>query len=279
MGTIARLVRKQIQAKIVFLIHNVLPHEPRPWDPQLARFALSSGHSHVVQSRAEGKALQQLQADATPVVATMPLFEQLTADAIPAALARRRLGVPDEGPLLLFFGFVRPYKGLRFLLQALPRVRARLPKVHLLVAGEFWQDKDTYLELVDQLNLWPTVTLLDYYLPNEEASLCFSAADVVVLPYVRASQSAVIPLAFGYGRPVITTAVGGLVDLVRDGENGLLIPPGDSEALATAVIDFFQQNLGPTFRHTLGPEEKRRSWESLVDRIEAAVTGTAPNWT
>jgi glycosyltransferase involved in cell wall biosynthesis len=270
LGTIAHLVRRRSQARIVFLCHNVLPHELRRWDPPLARFALARGHGHVVQSAAEAETLRQLVAGADPIVTAHPIYDMFAQEMLPRVEARRRLGLPAEGPLLLFFGFVRPYKGLQYLLQALPTVRRSLPEVHLLVAGEFWDDKATYATLIEHLELQASVTLLDHYIPNEEVPLCFSAADLVVLPYVHATQSGVVQLAFGCGRPVVTTAVGGLVDLVRDGENGLLVPPADSAALAEAILHYFSTELAELLPQNVQSGRYNSPWPALLDAIEAA---------
>lgn len=270
LGTIIRLLQRRSQARVVFLHHNVLPHEPRLWDPALARFALAPGQGHVVQSKAEVKKLQQLLPGANPVVSSHPIYDVFAGEMPTQVKARRRLGLPVDGPLLLFFGFVRPYKGLRFLLQALPTVRQSFPNVHLLVAGEFWEEKSVYTDQIGRLELERIVTLLDHYIPNEEVPLCFAAADVVVLPYVHATQSGVVQLAFGCGRPVITTAVGGLADLIRDGENGLLVPPGDSTALADAVERYLTEGLGETMRRSIQSGDHTSSWSALLDAIETA---------
>ncbi len=269
-GIIVRLVRRRSRARVVFVCHNILPHEPHRWDPLLARFALAAGHGHVVQSTSEAKALQALLPGLQPVVVNIPIFDMFAEKMILKRDARDRLGVPAEGAVLLFFGFVRPYKGLDYLLRALPKVRQRLPDVHLLIAGEFWHDKANYLDLIERLGLGQAVTLLDYYIPNEEVPVCFSAADVVVLPYVETSQSAVLQLAFGCGLPVITTAVGGLVDIVQDGENGLLVPPADSDALAGAIERYFTTDLATEMTQSVQSTRDASSWAALLDAVEAA---------
>jgi glycosyltransferase involved in cell wall biosynthesis len=269
-GTIVRLARRHSRARVVFLHHNVLPHEPRRWDPGLARFALSAGHGHVVQSASEGEALRRLLPGVRPVVSAHPIYDMFAPEMLSRAEARRRLGLPAEGPVLLFFGFVRPYKGLRYLLQALPTVRESLPDVHLLIAGEFWDDKAAYLALIERLALSASVTLLDRYVPNEEVALCFSAAEVAVLPYTHATQSGVVQLALGCNCPVITTPVGGLAGLIRDGENGLLVPPADNDALAAAIVRYLGEGLEANMRRSIQSGRHVSTWSALLDAIEAA---------
>jgi glycosyltransferase involved in cell wall biosynthesis len=273
LGSIARLVRRSSRAPVVFLCHNVLPHEPRPWDPALARFALTAGSSHIVPSAAEESALRRLVPGARPVVHPHPIYDMFAAEMVSRSEARRRLGLPAEGPLLLLFGLVRPYKGLGTLLEALPAVRAALPDVHLLVAGEIWGDSAAYREQIDRLKIGAAVTLIDRYIPNELVPICFSAADLVVLPYLRSTQSGVAQLAFGSRRPVIATSTGGMADLVRDGRNGLLVPPGDSPALARAIVRFFLEDLGTVFEPGVERTRSEHSWQRLVDVIEAVAGG------
>ncbi len=274
-GVIARLVRRNSPTRIVFVHHNVLPHEPRRWDPTLARFALKPGHGHVVQSGVEGERLRRLLPGAAPLVASIPIYDML-ADQMPDRIqARRQLELPVDAQVILLFGFVRPYKGLQHLLAALPAVRQRLPNVRLVIAGEFWGDKMSYLAQIARLGLEEAVVVRDAYIPNEQVASYFAAANVVVLPYVHATQSAVVPLAFGYKRPVITTRVGGLPELVRDGENGLLVPPQDSTALADAICRYFEQGLEKPLSANLAAEQEAASWETLLDAVEAAYAQPA----
>jgi glycosyltransferase involved in cell wall biosynthesis len=172
----------------------------------------------------------------------------------------------DE-PVLLFFGFVRPYKGLSYLLDALPNVNLDvIPR--LLIVGEFWEDKEPYLIQIDALGLAERVTITDRYVPDEEVGIYFSACDVVVLPYVDTSQSAVVQLALGLGTPVITADVTGVPEAGRSSAGCLVIPPSDSQAVADAVHRFFTD---PVHRNPAGAStraEARTSWEHLVDSVE-----------
>jgi len=168
-----------------------------------------------------------------------------------------------------FFGFVRPYKGLEVLLQALPEVVERVG-ARLLVVGEFWTDQGHYTTLIRNLGLEEHVTIINRYVPNEEVGLYFAAADVVVLPYVEATQSAVVPIAYSFHKPVITTDVGGLAEVVKDGETGLIVPPRDSAALTKAVIQYFENGLGSRFAPHIKAQvsEGAFSWDRLVQLIE-----------
>jgi glycosyltransferase involved in cell wall biosynthesis len=172
--------------------------------------------------------------------------------------------------VLLFFGFVREYKGLRYLLEALPDV-LKTVNVTLLVVGEFWKDKAVYLNLIRELNVEEHVIVIDDYVPNEEVGLYFSAADLVIQPYVSATGSGIVQIAFGFEKPVIATRVGSLPEVVRDGSTGYLVSPAESTELAEAIIRFFQENRAAEFVANIQQEHYKFSWERLVNMLEACA--------
>jgi glycosyltransferase involved in cell wall biosynthesis len=265
---LARVARKG-GIKVLFICHNVLPHEQRPWDVWLTRKTLSQGNGFVVHSQEEKARLLALlpgrRVEATP----LPVFDMVADQAVARDEARWWLGLPLEAPVLLFFGFVREYKGLRYLLEAMPAVLSELAGVRLLVVGEFWQDKQSYLEQIERLGIGQSVTIVDRYVSNEEIPVYFSAADVAVLPYTHVTQSAVAQLAFGFGVPVITTRVGGLPETVTDGQTGLLVEPADSLSLAQAVVQCVQTpGLLQQLRHNVRCQASSEGWGRLSEAIE-----------
>lgn len=195
----------------------------------------------------------------------LPIFEVFTPQQLSQAEARRMLGLNETGPLLLMFGFVRRYKGLRYLLDAL--AQAEQP-AHLLVAGEFWEDENAYREQIERLGLGQRVTLHNRYIANEAIEPYFAAADALVLPYLTGSQSGVAMTAIHYGLPVIASAVGGLAETVTDGESGLIVPPGNAAALARAIDRFYGENLGQRLRAATVQSRDRLSWAALIRIIE-----------
>jgi glycosyltransferase involved in cell wall biosynthesis len=176
------------------------------------------------------------------------------------------ISLPTDRPLLLFAGFVRPYKGLDVLLEAMALVERPL---HLLVAGEFWQGAAPYEAQIARLGLGEKVTLWDEYLPDELLAACLRRADVVVLPYRSATQSAVVQTAFGQGKPVITTNVGGLAEVVAHERTGLVVPPEDPAALAAAIERFFAEEMGVWMGENVVGENGRFSWQTLVTQLES----------
>ena len=258
-----------LRQPLIYICHNVLPHEMHRWDPLLARTVLRWGTCFVVQSAEEEHRLFSLLPRAQATIIPLPVFDMFADQRTSKEEARDRLRLPADVPVLLFFGIVREYKGLKNLLAALPEIRAQLGDVVLVVAGEFWEDQQPYLEMIHQLGLEDSVVVDDRYIPNEEVGVYFSAADVLVAPYRQVTGSAVVQMALGYGLPVITTTVGGLADLVRDGETGLLVPPSDSAALAAGIVQYFTKGLATPLRQ-LTQSRSHTHWLTLVNTIETA---------
>jgi len=281
-SSIAGLVRRFTATRVMFICHNVFPHERSVVDRALVRLALTQGQFFIVQSEKDLHDLKRLLPEAPVRRTAHPIYEALALSGAMVAteLPPQSWGGPRggeeakkqlelEGNVLLFFGFVREYKGLKYLLKALPEVLSRID-VHLLVVGEFWDDKASYLDLIGELGIGQAVTIVDRYIPNEELGLYFSAADVVVLPYVDATQSGVTQLAYGFEKPVITTSVGGIPEVVEDGVTGLIVSPQDSEALGEAIVRYFEEDLGASFTLNIRAQVQGGafSWEALVHLIE-----------
>jgi D-inositol-3-phosphate glycosyltransferase len=264
-GTIARVVRKGTDTKIVYLCHNVIPHERRPGDRIFTRYAFRVADGFVVQSRSVERDLLALMPGARREYVPHPIYSGF---GLPVASveARQRLGITSPR-VLLFFGYVRKYKGLDVLLESIALLRGRLDLV-LLVVGEFYDDEQTYRNQIRRLGLETIVTIRSDYVPNEEVKYYFSAADVVVLPYTSATQSGIAQIAYNFDLPVIATNIGGLSEVVRDGETGLLVPPGDSRALAERILEYFTSVDRARLRLAVREEKKRYSWENMVSAIE-----------
>ncbi len=233
MATIAGRLRRR-GVPTLFVCHNLDPHEPVPGGRRLAAWALGRAAGFIAQSAADAARLRAAH-PGRPVRVVLP-----PAEAPPPcphgddrAACAAALGVPASPRRLLFFGYVREYKGLPTLIAALSDVA---PDVQLVVAGEIYhRDAAHYRGLAATAGVRDRVVLLDRFLASQEVACCFALADLVVLPYWAASQSAVVPLAMASGRGVVASAVGGLPDLIREGETGLLVPPRDAVALAAAI--------------------------------------------
>lgn len=261
---IASRVRRRLGAHVLFLCHNVLPHESSFADRALARLGLAAGDAFLVQSREDQIRLAGLLPGATIAVHPHPMYTQFASVSPGRDEARARLGV--GGRVLLFFGLVRAYKGVDHLLRAFARVAESLDAT-LLVVGEFYEARGPYDELIVSLGLASRVRIVDRYVPDDEVAVYFSAADLVVLPYRSATQSGIVQTSFAFERPVVVTAVGGLPDIVRDGETGYVVPPGDEGALAAAIDRFFREGVAARMAAAIRAEAPRFSWAACVSAI------------
>ena len=267
-GTIARVVRKRTNGRVVFICDNVIPHEPRPGDRMFTRFAFRSVDFFIVQSGAVERDLRSFWPSARYALVPHPIYE-IFGRSMPKVKARQQLGIAPRERVLLFFGYIRAYKGLMTLLRAMPAIRAQIP-VRLLVVGEFYEDDEPYRKVIDELGIAQSVDLRGDYVPNEKVAPFFCAADVVVLPYRSATQSGIVQIAYQFDKPVIATDVGGLTEVVRDGVSGLIVPAENHEALADAVIRFFKKRMEGRLTLGVKKEKKKYSWDALVRAIEEA---------
>jgi glycosyltransferase involved in cell wall biosynthesis len=271
-GTIAHLARRA-GIPSCFLCHNAVPHERSPVDRALLRYAFSAARVFIVHSRQDHDDLLELRPRATVLHHPHPSYAVFAgADTVPETEAKRRLQLTGKR-VLLFFGFVREYKGLDVLLEAVQQLDPAEGH-HLLVVGEFYDDRARYRAALDNLTQRGQLTLVDRYVPNEEIGLYFAAADLVAVPYLSATQSGVIQIAYGFGKPVVATAVGGIPEVVAEGRTGYLVPAGDAAAIANAVRRYFTEGDPEEFRREIAAENRRYSWDAMVDTVERAHAAT-----
>lgn len=262
--------------RVVLLCHNATPHERggkvvnRVAGWMQATLARRS-NALLCHSAADLAVLQRMAPSVRACAVMHPTYEALaqTAPMPSQAEARLMLGLLSDAPVLLFFGFVRPYKGVDVLFRAMPTVLSRFPAATLLVAGEWWKDALPERAWIARLGIAEQVRLLDEYLPNDRLPALFAAANAVVLPYRAATQSGVVQLAFGFGVPVITTTVGGLPEAVQHEGNGLLVAPDDPDALAAAIVRYLSEGWRERLTPGVAEARQRFSWGALVEAIEA----------
>lgn len=263
--TIAKIVKRHSAAKLLFICHNVVDHEVHRYSRLCSRAVLRKGDYWFVHSAQDGRRLQELLPSAPVTQAFHPLYDAFQ-DGAPSQLeARRRLGV--QGDTILFFGFVRPYKGLEHLLRAMP-LMTQDRRITLLVVGEFWEGKEAFHRQLAELKLAEAIRVVDRYVPNEEVSLYFSAADLVVLPYVSGTGSGIAQIAYAFEKPLVATRVGSLAEVIVDGQTGYLVNPGAPRELADAVLRFFAEERAAEFTANIRRIKARFSWDRLVQLIE-----------
>lgn len=262
---LAKLLR---EIPLIITCHNVFPHERFPMDRFLTRLVLKQADGYVVQSHMDEKDLLTVKPNARYVVTPHPTYNAFKMKDMSREEARRRIGIAADVPMLLFFGFVREYKGLKYLLDALPEIRERIPDIMLWVVGDFGDDKHIYLEQIERNHIQDSIRLVEGYVPDREVEQYFAASDLVVLPYVSATQSGIVQIAYGFEKPVVVTDAGGLPDVVRNGETGYVVPAGNAHEIAQAVIRFYLQDKQIDWVGNIRNQARKFSWDTMVERIE-----------
>ncbi len=263
---IIKLIKRGSEAKVLFICHNVKEHESSSINQICTGLILRMGDYHVVHSKEEYDNLKKIVPGSIVIQGFHPTYEDLQGGKYSKESAREKLGV--RGRVLLFFGFIRPYKGLINLLTAMPEVLETLgPDVVLMVVGECWEDEQLYSDKIEELGIKEHVLRVNKYVPNEQISLYFSAADLVVIPYSSATGSGILQVAFGCEKPVVATRVGALADDVVDGETGYLVAPDDPKGLAMAIAEFFIEEKSKPFSLNIRQTSDRFSWDRMVDLI------------
>ncbi len=260
-GTIARRVKARTDCSVVLICDNIVPHEHRLLDGALTRYMLNAADAFVVMSKSVLGDLRRFRPDAKVEQVHHPLYTHF-GEPMARAQARRQLGWKEDERVLLFFGFVRKYKGLDTLLRAMPQIHASTG-ARLVVLGEFYEDRAPYDRIVAENGLSEIVTMTGDYVANEAVGAHFSASDLAVLPYRSATQSGIVQVAYQLELPVVCTRVGGLEEMVRDGETGLLVPSEDEESLSAAVARYFGEGMEARLVDGVRRVKKDMGWDSL----------------
>lgn len=263
--SICKLLGKKI--KKLFVCHNVFPHERFPMDRMLTKRVLWQGNCYIVQSTQDETDLLSIKKDACYKKTVIPTFNAFKLQDMSAKEGREQLHLSNQNKVLLFFGFVREYKGLKHLLKAMPQVIQELEDVKLLVVGDFAGDKEDYLSIINDLNIGSHVEIHDGYIPDKEVEKFFVASNVVVLPYESATQSGIVQIAYGFEKPVIATRVGGLPEVVLDEKTGYIVEPKNPSEIAASIIRFFNENKELEFQAGIRDEAYRYSWERMTEIV------------
>jgi glycosyltransferase involved in cell wall biosynthesis len=264
LGTVLRQVRWNKATKVVCIADNVIPHEKRPGDKAFTQYFLRSCDAFITMSEKVLSDLRQFEPHKPAQLVQHPLYDNF-GEIIPKDVARKNLGLDPVQKLLLFFGFIRQYKGLDLLLQAMADERIKKEGIRLLVAGEFYEDDAPYLQLIRENNLEDRLILKTSFIPDSEVRDYLCSGDCVVQPYKNATQSGVTPLAYHFEKPMIVTNVGGLPALVPHEKVGLVCEP-DPTSIADAILRFYQLGENYFIPHLRG-EKQKYSWSALTHAI------------
>lgn len=270
LGTILRIVKKNRYTKIVCIADNIIPHEKRPGDTVFTRYFLKPVDAFIAMSEKVLGDLRTIEPEKPAQFVPHPLYDNF-GDKVSKEEARRKLGIDSDDRIVLFFGFIRHYKGLDILLDAMKIVKAQtgikgLPAVKLLIAGEFYENDKPYLRQIKDNNIEDVLILKTDFVPDSEVKYYLCAADVVIQPYRNATQSGVTPLAYHFEKPMIVTNVGGLTAMVPDGKVGLVAEP-DAASIAAKIMEFFETG-DDHFIPGLREEKNKYAWDNIVRAIE-----------
>ena len=263
LGTILKLVNRNKFTQIICIADNVIPHEKRMGDTLLTKYFFSSIHRFVTMSEKVNQDLKTF-TQKPSINIVHPIYDNF-GDIISKEEARKHLALPINEKIILFFGFIRKYKGLDLLLEAMNNANIREANIKLLIAGEFYDNKEEYELIIAKYNLANSLYLRTQFIDNSEVKYYLSAADFVIQPYKNATQSGVTPLAYHFEKPMLVTSVGGLANLVPHMKVGIVTEP-NADSIAAGIMKLYE--LGEThFLKHLCEEKKKFSWEHLTTAI------------
>jgi len=264
-GTIARIAKKNKHTKVITILDNLIPHEKRPGDKILTNYYVKSSDGFLAMSKSVYDDINYFDNKKPRCLSPHPIFDNF-GEKIEKSKALEDLGLSNQFNYILFFGFIRDYKGLDLLIEAFADERFRQIPVKLIIAGEFYTDGNKYLSMIEEKGLKNDIILKTDFIPNEEVGNYFSACDIVALPYKTATQSGVTQIGFHFEKPMLVTNVGGLGEIIINGKIGYVTNPDHNE-IANALFDFFSSDLINTFEANLREEKKKYSWEVMYNNL------------
>ena len=267
LGTIARLISKKI--KILAITDNVIPHETRLGDKLLTRYFIKSCDSFVALSKSVLDDLNFFTESHIKKFLPHPIYN-IFGEKISKKEAIHNLGLNENDRYLLFFGFIRQYKGLDLILKAMSEIRVRALGVKLIVAGEFYEDQHKYLELIEFLGIQDQVILYNKFIPSDKVKSFFCASDIVTQTYKAATQSGVTQIAYHFERPMLVTDVGGLSEIVPHNKVGY-VSSKDPNDIANAIVDFYDNSKEDEFSFNTKKEKKKYTWNAFIDGIDQLI--------
>lgn len=270
MGTIARLIRTYRKTRIISLVDNMIPHERRIGDRLFTRYFIRPIHGYVAMSEAVLEDINKFDKSKPRVFCPHPLFDNF-GEKLDKATAKTHLGLDLATNYALFFGFIRDYKGLDLALKAFGEQELKASNIKLLVAGEFYADEKSYMELIASLGIEDKVDVRNVFIPDEDVKYYFSATDVVVQPYKSATQSGISQIAYHFNKPMVVTNVGGLPEIVPHGQVGFVVDKNEKE-IAAAILRFYGEALEEKFSRGAEEFKQHFSWQRMVDAIDQLLT-------
>lgn len=268
LGTILRIIRWNGVSKVVCIADNIIPHEKRIGDKWFTRYFIGAVDAFITMSKKVHQDLLTF-TNKKSTISPHPLYDNFGTIMTKEA-ARKQLGLPTEERIVLFFGFIRKYKGLDILLKAMQLVKLKneahhLPPVKLMIAGEFYDEAETYQNLITELGLTEYIYSFTNFIPTEQVQYYLNACDFVIQPYRNATQSGVTPLAYHFEKPMLVTNVGALPDMIQADKSGLVAEP-NPESIAAGIEELYLQGEA-YYLEQLRKGKKKYQWDQLVHSI------------
>lgn len=264
LGTIAKILRRK-KIHVIAITDNVIPHEKRPGDNMFTKYFVNNCDAFVTMSKSVLNDLSKFTSTTKKKFIPHPIYN-IFGESLSKGEARKKLGIPEEDKLILFFGFIRSYKGLDLLIEAMNDAELKKQNVRLLIAGEFYEDSKPYLDRIAELNSEKRFILHTSFIGKDEVKNYFCAADLVVQPYKSATQSGITQIAYYFGRPMLVTNVGGLAEIVADQRVGY-VTERNADSIAKAIADFYLHHRENEFSKNALADREKFSWKSFTNGI------------
>jgi len=265
-GVISFLIRKKYKNKILFITENVVSHEANAIDKFLTRIGLKYASKFLALSGIVEKEVQQYSNGKKVYRSELPVYDCYKQSATTdVKKIKSEFGFEVDSLVLLFFGYVRKYKGLDILIEAFPKILSLIPNAKLLIVGEFYDDPKEYLELIKKLQIENKIKLINRFVPNEDVAKYYQVSDVVILPYRSATQSGILNVAYGFYKPVVVTDVGGLAEFVDEGRTGFVVSPNSSDSIVEGVNRFLSFKDKTDFAAHIQERNQKNSFNQLPE--------------
>lgn len=272
-GTIARAVRFRRPTKVISIFDNIIPHERRIGDKLFTRYYTRAIDAAIAMSQSVMDDIALFRKNIPVTLNPHPVFDNF-GTGVPRDEAIKTLGLDPACSYMLFFGFIRKYKGLDLLIDAFADSRLRNRNIKLVVAGEFYDDKEYYINKVKEHNLESEIIFFDRFIADTEVTTFFSIADIIAQPYRSATQSGVTQIAYNFGKPMIVTDIGGLRETVPDQRCGYVVKP-ETDSVSAAIADFFINNRKEEMTHNVMYEKHKYAWGAMTSAIIELYNKTA----
>jgi glycosyltransferase involved in cell wall biosynthesis len=264
-GTILRRIKSNKKTKVITIIDNIIPHESRIGDRLFTKYFVKAVDGFVAMTQSVLDEISEFDTKKPRLLSPHPIFDNFgTIEDREIALGK--LGLPRDKKYIMFFGFVRDYKGLDLLLEAFADSRFRNNGYKLIIAGEYYSNKEKYQSLIKKLDLENEIYQFDKFIADSEVAHYFNACDLLVQPYKTATQSGVTQIAYHFNKPMIVTNVGGLSEMCPDGKVGYVVDP-NSKAIADSIIRFYNNTDHEEMQQSMREEKKKYSWEILINNV------------